>query len=510
MITMIDVPKTNGSKSSDQFKVSVIIAHYNAGSKINKNLEQLSNQTMNPDDFEVIVVDDKSPDGIENLEAFSDKIKNFKILVEPENNGYPSIPRNHGIDASKATFIMIIDQDDYISTDALENMVKIAKDKSDVIIPKYAEGLNLRGSQLPFRKSTIIDASVAIDNVLSTLAPHKMFRRSMLNKNNIRFFHSDYIPLAEDEVFVNRSLACSQRITILADKDYYFWVESEGHLALAKRYQLDEPWKGINVITEILNAIDRSSVYTLNEKRMAQAIYVGRFITRLQGGFFSVLNKMKDENQKNIYIVKLRHLLLKYVQQDNLPNIREFAQYIVIGIRQGLDYKGLLELRTDIFFGTNADNIIEENGNVYRQIVLNTTSVNIPVNFLNRINIRLISFTRTMNNYNFVFNIQSDLLSVDSIPSKLIIKNRNTEKKWEIEESNSSSQKKLFLVNNNDLDRELSTSINATFDFYIEVLGKTYRVGQERNELMIDLQSGKRYNKQFYITKGGYFALQIK
>lgn len=44
----------------DEYKVSVVIAHYNAGNYIRKALDSLVRQTMNQDDFEVIIVDDKS------------------------------------------------------------------------------------------------------------------------------------------------------------------------------------------------------------------------------------------------------------------------------------------------------------------------------------------------------------------------------------------------------------------------------------------------------------------
>lgn len=509
MITMLNVPTDSGSNRPDQFKVSVIIAHYNAGSKIFKNLQQLANQTMSSDEFEVIIVDDKSPDGIENLEKFGNQIKNLNILVEPDNHGYPSIPRNHGIDLARGTFILIIDQDDYIAKETLQNMIDLAEDKSDVIIPKYAEGLNLRGSQLPFKNKTILDASVAIDNVLSTLAPHKMFRRSMLNKNNLRFFPSEYIPLAEDEVFVNRALACSRRTSILADQDYYYWVESEGHLALAKRYQLDEPWKGINVITEILKAIDKSRVYTLNEKNIAQAIYVGRFITRLQGGFFSVLNKMKSEKKKNDYITSLRYIFLKYISKENIKNIREFAQYIVIGIRQGLDYDGLVSLQKKILFDTDNSNIFVENGLIYRNVHIYSTKVKIPVNFLNKVTIRLISFAKLNNKYKFVISVQSDLmLPMETV--NLIMKQRNSKKEFTLAVKKLENQQCIYSIDVSELDFYIKSSEHVTFDFYVDLLGKRRRLGKERNELMIDLESTVEGNKTFYITKGGYLALQLK
>lgn len=98
----------------DQYKVSVVIAHYNGGEYVRKNLDALMRQTMPQDDFEVIVVDDKSTQSLDIIESYIGKIKNYTILQEERNNGYPSIPRNHGIDNAKGTYIMLIDQDDYM------------------------------------------------------------------------------------------------------------------------------------------------------------------------------------------------------------------------------------------------------------------------------------------------------------------------------------------------------------------------------------------------------------
>ncbi|WP_224156918.1 glycosyltransferase [Leuconostoc gelidum] len=48
------------NKNQDNYRVSVVIAHYNAGNYIKKALDSLARQTMSQTDFEVIIVDDKS------------------------------------------------------------------------------------------------------------------------------------------------------------------------------------------------------------------------------------------------------------------------------------------------------------------------------------------------------------------------------------------------------------------------------------------------------------------
>lgn len=117
--------------------------------------------------------------------------------------------------------------------------VEFAGDDSDVIIGKYAEGKMYNGTQVPFKNGTNIkDASIITDHILSTLAPPKMYRRAMLNQYDVRFPDSTYIPVEKDQVFNMKAYSVSRKISILADKDYYYWNQREdfGNLGKSSSY----------------------------------------------------------------------------------------------------------------------------------------------------------------------------------------------------------------------------------------------------------------------------------
>ncbi|GDZ84747.1 hypothetical protein LCIT_19890 [Leuconostoc citreum] len=107
------------------FKVSVAIAYYNAGNYSRKALDSLVRQTMNQDDFEVIIVDDKITKLLDIIQEFESKIKHLRIIIEDQNHCYPSIPRNHGVSKAHGTFIMLIDQDDNLADVTLLNLLAI-------------------------------------------------------------------------------------------------------------------------------------------------------------------------------------------------------------------------------------------------------------------------------------------------------------------------------------------------------------------------------------------------
>ena len=91
-------------------RVSVIIPTYNCKEYVCEAVDSVLNQSFK--DFELIIVNDGSTDGTEQVlkkyfEGFSDKIK----YIEQENKGI-SAARNIGIQTSSGEFIAFLDADD--------------------------------------------------------------------------------------------------------------------------------------------------------------------------------------------------------------------------------------------------------------------------------------------------------------------------------------------------------------------------------------------------------------
>lgn len=97
---------------------SVIIPAYNAAHLISDALNSVFAQTTN--DYEIIVVNDGSPDTAEfekALEPYIDRITYIR-----RTNGGPAAARNTGILAAKAEFIALLDSDDQWEATHLEEM----------------------------------------------------------------------------------------------------------------------------------------------------------------------------------------------------------------------------------------------------------------------------------------------------------------------------------------------------------------------------------------------------
>ncbi|EFT3180475.1 glycosyltransferase family 2 protein, partial [Escherichia coli] len=97
--------------------LTVVIPLYNKSQSIESTIKSVLNQTHT--DFELIVVNDGSTDGSENvIKQFTDeRIK----LLNITNSGV-SVARNTGIRSAKSSYVCLLDADDYWLPNHLEKI----------------------------------------------------------------------------------------------------------------------------------------------------------------------------------------------------------------------------------------------------------------------------------------------------------------------------------------------------------------------------------------------------
>ena len=112
--------------------VSVIVPAYNTAPFIAETLESVVTQTFA--DFEIIVVNDGSPDTADlqvALQPYRDRIH----YIVQENRGL-SAARNTGIAAARADLVALLDSDDIWEPDYLEHQLEVLRrDGLDVVYP---------------------------------------------------------------------------------------------------------------------------------------------------------------------------------------------------------------------------------------------------------------------------------------------------------------------------------------------------------------------------------------
>ncbi len=96
--------------------VSVIITAYNYDRYIERAIRSCMDQSLNEDEYEIIVVNDCSTDNTDKiLENYKNDVRVFNL----EKNSGLSAARNFGVRKALGQFIIFIDADDYIQHDLL-------------------------------------------------------------------------------------------------------------------------------------------------------------------------------------------------------------------------------------------------------------------------------------------------------------------------------------------------------------------------------------------------------
>jgi poly(ribitol-phosphate) beta-N-acetylglucosaminyltransferase len=202
-------------------KVSVVVPVYNPGEYFRPCIDSLTSQSMSPEEFEIICIDDGSTDETPALlDELAEIHANLRVIHQP-NSGWPGQPRNVGLDAARGEYVFFCDHDDWLGTEALERLYEFATScGSDIVLPKMA-GLQRRIPRVVFtrtrRRCTIGDSAI-----MDSLTPHKMFRRDFLEEHHIRFPEGKR--RLEDHVFVVTGYLLAEVVSIYADYTCYFHI----------------------------------------------------------------------------------------------------------------------------------------------------------------------------------------------------------------------------------------------------------------------------------------------
>ena len=206
-------------------RVSVIVPTYRSGSHLDQTVRSLDRQTLPERQFEVIFVDDGSPDGTyARLEGIAADRPNFRC-VRIENTGWPCIPRNTGVDLAVGEYVLFLDHDDQIAPRTLEAAWRLGhRNRADAVNIKESR-THLAGWALPIFDRNYDNALDRKDhNPLGPLTPHKLYRRAFLNAYGIRFPDVRGRLINEDLYFNIDVLSHAAVISILSDEAAYHWV----------------------------------------------------------------------------------------------------------------------------------------------------------------------------------------------------------------------------------------------------------------------------------------------
>lgn len=215
-------------------KISIIIPFFNGEKYLEECVISVTAQTLK--EIEIILVDDGSSDGSaeisERLMSRDDRIK----LLRQENKGV-STARNNAIKEAKGEYLMFVDADDRLKTDACEILYNSARETNcDVVTGEYdsfkgekfmsvTDG-NDRSPRI-YTREDIKKLSLSMgDNRFFQYVWRRIFSSKLIKENKISF-HPD-IAIGEDTLFCLESFLCAKSILNIPVAVYEYRQNTQG------------------------------------------------------------------------------------------------------------------------------------------------------------------------------------------------------------------------------------------------------------------------------------------
>jgi glycosyltransferase involved in cell wall biosynthesis len=206
--------------------VSVIVAVYDSMPYLGACLTSLVEQTIGLDRMEIIAVDDGSTDGSgKELDRFAETWPGVVRVIHQTNSGGPAAPYNRGLDTATGRYVYFVGSDDYLGAEALARLVSAAdRYGSDVVAGKMV-GLGGRRIHQALYRATDPDIDLYDSALPWTLNNCKLFRRELIERHGVRY--PEDMPAGSDQQFTFEVCLHANRISVLADYDYYYAVRRE-------------------------------------------------------------------------------------------------------------------------------------------------------------------------------------------------------------------------------------------------------------------------------------------
>lgn len=205
--------------------VSIIVPVYKVEKFIHKCVNSILNQTYKK--IEIILVDDGSPD---NCGKICDEYakKDNRIRVIHQENGGLSSARNTGLSVAKGEYVLFVDSDDWISMNAVEDLVKtMSENGCDMVIFEYInvfpDGRMER--KKPVCEKQVLEVEEAIrlllkDTQITNHAWRKFYKRSLLKEN--------LFPVGKsyEDIFVAADLIMKCKKIVYLNNAYYYYYQN--------------------------------------------------------------------------------------------------------------------------------------------------------------------------------------------------------------------------------------------------------------------------------------------
>lgn len=300
-------------------KVSVVVPVYGVEKYLQKCIDSLVNQTFK--DIEIILVDDGSKDGSDRIcDKNCLQFPNLIKVIHQSNSGQGEA-RNTGIRVARGKYLMFVDGDDYVRSDAVEIAYKTIVRMNTDMVAFGAHLINDSGRIIKsFADGTVFNQKVNIweDKKILLSSPsvwNKIYKTSLFSACDIWFPSRVWY---EDMRTTLKVFAAIESVVFIDDY-LYFYVQHN-----------DSITHNINVERnkEILDAVDDILRYYMNRGIFEEFYDELEYIVILNM-YNATSARVASIDPTNHLLSEFRTYLLRY-----FPNYRDNKYLDKFGVRQ--------------------------------------------------------------------------------------------------------------------------------------------------------------------------------
>ncbi len=310
-------------------KLSLIIPVYNVEKYIAKCLHSCLNQNILSTDYEIIVVNDGSPDSSLNIiNTFVAKYDNIQVITQ-ENQGL-SMARNNGLNVSKGDYVWFIDSDDSIEENCLAEICAKLSTGIDMLQVQYRytyddENFNTDARKIEIN-SVISGKQQILKGGVHIPAQFVVFKRNFLMKYNLRFYPSIY---HEDLEFKPRALYLANSICSYNKIVYNYYQRSSG--SITSKFRIKHGKDLLQVCRNLLNFVKQNDIRGQYKRYFYKCIAIA--LNMLFNGLIDL-----DDNDKTMLLKELSNnkSLLSKMFLTLKPKYVLESSLLLINLRFGL------------------------------------------------------------------------------------------------------------------------------------------------------------------------------
>lgn len=303
---------------------------YNVAHYLEKCVKSVINQNLKSGSFEVIMINDDSPDNSLEVANNLSEQQDFIRVISQKNKGLGGA-RNTGIKNSKGQYIIFLDADDWLLPNSLNKLIEIS-DKHELDILEFGADLVAENGEtintLSRSSGSKIYHGIEYYNTIKYAgsACNKLYSRTFLETNKLFFLEKIY---GEDFEFNTRALFFTKRILAVENVSVAFLQSSNSITRNNDRGKKD---KYLNDFVHILSSIKdfRDRYAQVNQNDSVDSFFNERLTMVNINAFYLMFKNNYSFNEIKKYKETLKKKKLFYIKHPVDIKKKELFRKIIL------------------------------------------------------------------------------------------------------------------------------------------------------------------------------------